>query len=241
MGLFDAFSDKPARAAAAARTAGYNAGYGQLSDQFSQGREALGTNYTKATSLYDPLIASTTAGAGAYGDATGANGAEGLARAKESFTSTPGYTEGLNLTLNQNDARAASRGMLGSGNTIADTAKLATDYASQKYGDFVGRLQPFLGANQNAVSGEGGLWAGLGGGLNSSYDAQGQAAQATQTGIGNAGADAALAPYQASGNFWNTLLGAGTAAAKFYGAKTPSGPTMAPSPNGPNTYAPMYG
>lgn len=120
MGLFDLFSDKPARDAAAARTAGYTAGYGQLADQFGQGRTAATENYGQGIDLYKNLAGAAQPGANAYADATGANGADGLARAKSNFTATPGYTEGLNLSLNSNDARAASRGMIGSGNTIAE-------------------------------------------------------------------------------------------------------------------------
>jgi hypothetical protein len=48
---------------------------------------------------------------------------------------------------------AASRGILASGNTIADTAKLATTYADQNYGNFVNRLSPYLSANNSAISG----------------------------------------------------------------------------------------
>jgi hypothetical protein len=134
------------------------------------------------------------------------------------FTQTPGYQEGLNQTLNQNDRRAASRGMLNSGNTIADTTKLATDYANQKYGSYVSGLSPYLSANQGAVGGAASMYGQLGTGLAGLYGQQGQAAQATQTGIGNANAAAALAPQQASQNFWNTLIGAGTAAAKAFAA-----------------------
>ena len=141
----------------------------------------------------------------------GANGPEGLARARANFTATPGYQEGLNQTLDQNDRRAASRGMLNSGNTLADTSKLATDYANQKYGSYVSALQPYLGANQSAVGGEAGLYSGLGTGLAGLYGQQGQAAQGAQTAIGNANADSALAAYNASKNIWTTRLGVGQA------------------------------
>jgi hypothetical protein len=104
--------------------------------------------------------------------------------------------------------------MLNSGNTIADTTKLATDYANQKYGSYVSALQPYLGANQNAVSGAGGLYSQLGTGLAGLYGQEGQAAQATQTGIGNAQAAAALAPQQSSLNLWNTIIGGAQAAGK---------------------------
>jgi hypothetical protein len=103
--------------------------------------------------------------------------------------------------------------MLNSGNTIADTTKLATDYTNRLYGDYVSRLQPYLGANQGAVGGAAGMYANLGQGLAGLYGQQGQAAQATQTGIGNANADAKLADYNASKNIWTTGMGVLQAAA----------------------------
>lgn len=189
----------------------------------------------------------TQPGADAYGDATGANGPEGLARAKALFTQTPGYTEGLNMSLDQNDRRAASRGMLGSGNTVADTTKLATDYASQKYGDYASRLQPYLPANAGAVAGGAGVATGLGGALNANDISQGQLGFNKEAGIGNANAQAELAKYAASGNMWKAGMDfAKLAASAATGMPTGGGGSgspmgWAPSPNGPGTYSPMYG
>jgi hypothetical protein len=229
--LFDYFSSQPAKDAAQARIQGLNQGYGQLSDLYGQGAGALTSNTQQGIGLYQPLIQSTQAGSSAYADASGANGPEGLARARANFTATPGYTEGINMALNQNDARAASRGMLGSGSTNAATAQLATDYANQKYGSYVQGLQPYLGANQGAVGGAANLYSGLGTGLAGLYGQQGQAAQATQTGVGNANADAALADYNASGNLWKTFGGLAQAAASAY-AGIPSVPKPAGNPGG---------
>jgi uncharacterized protein HemX len=117
--------------------------------------------------------------------------------------------------------------MLNSGNTIADTTKLATDYANQKYGSYVQGLQPYLGANQGAVGGAANLYSGLGTGLAGLYGAQGQAAQATQTGIGNANADAAMADSNASGNLWKTFGGIGQAIASAYTGVPIKSPTAA--------------
>ena len=82
-------------------------------------------------------------------------------------------------------------------------------------------LQPYLGANQSAVGGEAGLYSGLGTGLAGLYGQQGQAAQATQTGIGNANADAALADYNASRNIWTTVLGVVQAGLSCAGCRRP--------------------
>lgn len=215
MGLFDIFSDKPAQNAAQMQIQGLNKGYDLAGGLYNAGRTDLTTNYGKAGDLFSGLQKGTQAGSDAYGDATGANGPEGLARAKALFTSSPGYTEGLNLTLDQNDRRAASRGMLGSGNTIADTTKLATDYASQKYGDYASKLAPYLGANTAAVTGGAGVNTGLGTALNANNVSQAGLGYQTQAGIGNANANAELAKYAASGNFMNALQQAAKTAAMF--------------------------
>lgn len=201
--------------------------------------------------MYGGLQKGTQAGADAYGDATGANGPEGLARAKALFTASPGYQSGFDLLTSANDRNAASRGMLGSGNTIADTAKLATTYADQNYGNYANRLSPYLGANANAVGGGAGVATGLGTALNANDLGQANLGFQTQTGIGNANANADLAKYGASANMINALLkvaglgssigGSGGFAGMFGGGGGGSGSTMgwAPNPNG-GGISPMY-
>jgi hypothetical protein len=214
----DLFTNAPQRAAAGAVATSANAGYGQYSDLATQGRAAATDSYGSGIDLYKNLIGSSQKGADAYGDATGVNGPEGLARAKASFTATPGYTEGINMTLDQNDRRAASRGMLGSGNTIADTTKLATDYANTKYGDFASRLQPFLGTNVAGTSGAAGLYGNLGNSLNTSFQNQGDAAAGTQNRIGTANATAENARAGAAGNLFNGLFGVANLGLRAAGA-----------------------
>lgn len=177
------------------------------------GRDAATSYYTAGLDAFKPvtdLVNGTgTAGYNAYADATGANGAGGLDRAKALFTSSPGYTEGLNMTLDQNDRRAAARGMLGSGNTIADTTKLATDYANQKYGDYVSRLAPFTavpGQAAGVASGVAGINTGLGNTINQSLTGEADLWNKAQMGIGNANASAELANLNASGNIVNGLM-----------------------------------
>lgn len=247
MGLFDIFSDQPAKDAAAAQTAGLNKGYDLASGLYTAGNSTLNTQFGKAGDLYSGLQQSTQGGSNAYGDATGANGPEGLARAKALFTQTPGYQSGFDLLSDTNDRKAASRGMLGSGNTIADTTKLATTYADQNYSNYAARLQPYLPANASAVAGGATTATGLGAALNANDQSQGQLGFNTQSGIGNANANADLAKYTASGNFMNALMGAAKLAAGGFGGGfgggAPGGggtPNFAPTPNGPGTYAPMF-
>jgi len=142
------------------------------------------------------------------------------------FTQSPGYSEGINLALDANDRRAASRGMLGSGNTIADTTKLATDYASQKFGDYRGGLAPYLTQGTAAAGGIGNLYSdlgkqinanytGQGGALNANYTGQGDLAYKTQSGIGDATAAADLNKYNVSQNSFNALMSGAKLASAF--------------------------
>lgn len=207
------FTDKAAKQAAADQTAGLNKGYDLAGGLYKAGNQALTAGYGQAGDMYAGLQKGTQAGSDAYGDASGANGPEGLARAKALFTATPGYQSGFDLLTDANDRRAASRGALGSGNTIADTAKLATTYADQNYGGFAQRLQPYLGANAGAVAGGAGVATGLGTALNANDVGQGQLGFGVQAGIGNANANADLAKNNAGANIWNliTKLGGGAA------------------------------
>lgn len=217
MGIFDIFSSKPAEDAAAAKIAGLRAGQ-------TSATGALDTGLTNANALYGQALVPFTAlsgkfGAGqdAYNDATGVNGAEGLARARQTFTSLPGYQEGIDMAVNLNDRQAAARGMLASGNTIADTTKLATDYASQKYGDYLAALSPNLSGATSAATGQAGVLTGQAGNESGVASQKAGYGWNTETGIGNANADAEMAKYNASSNFWNALMGGANLALKASG------------------------
>jgi hypothetical protein len=132
------------------------AGYGNAATQagqtLDQGQAGAMPYYGQAKSEYDGLAFSPDlyggtmrSGYESLADASGANGAEGLARAKSLFTSTPGYQSGIDLAVDQASRIGNARGVA-VGNTIGDTTKLATTYADQNYGNFVNRLSPFANA-----------------------------------------------------------------------------------------------
>lgn len=241
MGIFDIFSDKPAKDAAAAQIGGLNKGYDLAGQLYNTGRTDLTSNFGKASDAFTGLQRGTQAGSDAYADATGVNGPEGLARAKALFTATPGYTEGLNMTLDQNDRRAAGRGMLASGNTNVDTAKIATDYSNMKYNDYASKLAPFVGANQNAVAGGAAVNTGLGTSLNTNDVNQGQLGFNTQAGIGNANANADLAKYNVSSNIMNAFTKLLGGAANLGGSFNFSNPGSPGSSFTPTTGGSMGG
>lgn len=96
--------------------------------------------------------------------------------------------------------------------------KFASDYDNSKYSSYVSALSPYLSANANAVSGAAGVKTGQAGIDTGIAGQQSQNQWNAQTGIGNANADADLAKYSASSNFWGALMGGANTLAKAYGA-----------------------
>lgn len=222
MGLFDLFSNDSAEEAARQRNAGLQQGYDALSSSYGQGRDALTTNFGNAGKLYSGLIDSTGAGAKAYGDVSGANGADGLARATANFKNSGqygAYGVGLNEGLQALQRTHAAAGNLNSGNADTDTLKYATDQASKAYNSYAAGLAPYLGANSSAVAGGAGVDTGLGAGLNASYQGQGGAANANYTGQGASNAAATMNNYNVGANQLGALTSlAGLAAGGIGGA-----------------------
>jgi hypothetical protein len=193
--------------------AGATAGYSQLSDMYGKGRDALTSNFGAASDLYKNLLASYAPGAQAYGDATGANGADGYARAKANFQTDPGYGFQMDQGLQALQRTHAAAGNLSSGNADTDALKYATGLADQSYGNYVNRLAPYLSGQAGATAGAAGVDTGLGTGLNQSYQGQGGAANTTQTTIGNNNAAAEMNKYKVGANQLNALMGVASLAA----------------------------
>jgi hypothetical protein len=217
MGLFDLFSNDTAEEAARQRNAGLQKGYDALSTSFGQGRDAITTNYGTATNLYKGLMDSYAPGAQAYGDAVGANGAEGTTRARTNFQADPGYQFSLDQGLQALQRTHAAAGRLDSGNADIDTLKFATGLADQQYGSYVNRLSPYLSASGNATAGAAGVATGQGNALNSSFQGQGTAANANYTGQGASDAAATMNNYNIGANQLNALVSAGKLGASLFG------------------------
>lgn len=217
MSLFDVFSSDNEGAARDARIAGLNRGRDVAFGQIDTGLNQLRTDYGAARDYFTPLAGTANAGYGAYADATGAGGAEGLARAGELFKQTPGYAEGLNSTLDQLDRRMASRGLLASGNTLDATAEAATNYANKAYGDYVSRLSPFLSGATNLAGAQAGLTAGMGDKSFLAGTTKGNLGYQAETGIGNANAAFELSKDQTGLNQLQGIMGVGKLAGNFLG------------------------
>jgi hypothetical protein len=160
MGLIDLFSDGNEKQAANVVDKGYKKGFKGAKKSLNKGFKGLKQDYAKAldtigtgadTSLgyFQPYADAAAPAAGMYSDALGLNGADGNTRAETAFKTSPGYEFRVNQGLDAIDRRAASRGMLASGNTAIDTLDYAGGLASQEYGGWLDRLagQQEFGAN----------------------------------------------------------------------------------------------
>lgn len=215
------FSNDSAEKAATQRNAGLQSGYDQLSGQYDAARGATNTGANTAAGYYQPLIQSTGAGATAYGDASGANGAAGLKTAMDNFHNSGQYGNfGFALTngLQALDRTHAAAGNLNSGNADTDTLNYATGLADKTYGSYLAGLQPYLGANAGAVSGAAGVATGQGAALAGTDVAQGNAANANATNQGASTAAATMNNYNVGANDLSAILGVGKLAAGAFGA-----------------------
>lgn len=217
MGLFDVFGTGAQDAAADAQKSGLEKGYTDLSAYLGKGRDVATQNYGNAVSTFAPFLAAGNAGTQAYADATGANGAEGQARAKANFQVDPGYNFRIDQGSENVLRNQGKTGQLASGATNLDLLNYGQGQASGEWNNYVSRLLPFLNSGQAAAAGTAGVQTGLGNLLNESYGNQGNAAYNTDTGIGNANANAQLARLNASANGIGALMKVGDMAAKIAG------------------------
>jgi hypothetical protein len=218
MGLFtDLFSTKPAEEAAKAKAAGFTNANTSAQGALDTGLATATPLYGQAYGNFSGLASKFGQGQDTYNDATGVNGQAGIDRAGSLYKSLPGYSGGLTTGIDAVNRGAAARGDLGGGNTSADIIKFASDYDANKYGNFLSALAPNLSGVTTATAGGAGV---LGNEAAADLGAAGQKAQYgynAATGIGGANADAALAPYSASQNFWGALTGLGGLALKASG------------------------
>lgn len=243
MGIFtDLFSTQPAEDAARDKVQGLNTANTNAGADLTAGQATADAGYGKAEGLYSDLAASTKGGFDAYGDATGANGADGIARAGNQFKSITGYNGGLNTGIDTVDRLAAAHGGFGGGNNTGDLIKFASDYDDTHYKDYTAGLAPYLGLHSGAVGSEAGAYGTQAG---ADLGVAGQRASNdynTGVGIGNAKADADTAKYSASSNFWSALMGgAKLAVSAATGMPTGGGPSFAtpgsavPGASGPSS------
>jgi len=95
--------------------------------------------------------------------------------------------------------------------------KYATGLAGQQYSNYLSGLSPYLGANQNAVSGAAGIAMGQGGALANIDVGQGNAANTNYTGQGASTAAATMNNYNIGQNELGMVKDAGKMAGQLFG------------------------
>ena len=205
MSIFDIFSDKPAQEAADAQKAGLNAGYNQASGNINNAISGLNTNYAAALQPFMTNFGQAQGGVTQLQNLLGINGAAGSQTAMQSLENTPGYQFQMQQGNAAINAADAANGTLHSGNQMLDLSKFNQGLAGTTYQSAVSNLMPFLGASNSAAGGIANVNTGLGNAQAGQQDMLAQLGYSTQTGIGNANANADLAKYNASGNIWNML------------------------------------
>lgn len=220
MGWLDAFTGDAGKEAAEKNRQLYSdfkkEGLGYLDSGLSNSLASLGA----AKEAYTPVAKLGTdynkAGTLAL-NALGVNGAEGNAAATAAFKSSPGYDFTVNQALEALDRRAASRGMLASGNTSLDTLSTVTGLANQDYSNWLSQLGNYAGlGSQNtqlAASGLAGINTGQAGLYQSDASNRVNLASGVTTGLASANNAEATAAMQGSSNLWNfgqNLLALGT-------------------------------
>lgn len=219
MGIFDIFSDQPAKDAAAAQTAGLNAANTQATGNINSAITGNNTSYTAALQPYLQNYGTANAGTTQLSNVLGLNGPAGNATALNTLESTPGFQFQKQQGDSAINAAAAANGTLNSGNQDIALSNYNQGLAGTTYQNYVQNLLPYMGLAQNSASGIAGVNTGQAAANAGQYDHLAGLNYATQTGIGNANANADLAAYNASGNFWNMLGGIG-------GMKTSGGGTV---------------
>lgn len=204
MGIFDnltaPFTTSSQDKASADQQAGLNAGYGQLSGMFDQGRNSLSSSLANSTAAFMPNLQQGQAGQTAYGNATGANGPAGNAAAIANFQGGPGYQFNMDQMMQNLMRVQEATGQANSGATNVDTLKQAHGIADQGWQSYISNLAPFLNSSNAAAGGIAAANTNAGNQTNQSFTTQGNAAYGTQAGIGNAKASADLAPLTAGKN-----------------------------------------
>jgi hypothetical protein len=215
MGLFDIFNTDDQQKAAQDQIAGINKGLTGLTSNINQGNSALTTNYQAGLQPFLQNYSTANGGVDQLKNLLGLNGTAGNDAALTSLQNTPGYQFQLQQGNNAITAADAASGKTSSGNELLDLSKFNQGLAGTTYQNAVQNLMPFLQSSNTNAAGIGGLYSGLGQGLNQNYNTLGNANYGANTSIGNANANADLAGLQASSNIIGTGLGVGKALLGF--------------------------
>jgi hypothetical protein len=212
------FTGKPIEDAAKLKEQGIRTGLAEQAGKYGTGRDVLTDYYTRALQPFMDLQGAAGGGYQAYADATGANGPEGLARARQNFQAGPGFNFALDQGVNAINRSGVARGAA-TGNILRDAQTFGSGLANQEWGNYVNRLAPWLGQGTALAGSVSDINRALGGELSRSYTGEGDAAARAYGAIGDVQGQAAMSPYLAGQNIWGLLMqGAKIAAGAAGGA-----------------------
>lgn len=127
----------------------YNKASGLLGAAYDRADGAVQSSKDQWQPFYDTGVQANNA----YADAMGLNGAEGRARASQSFQTGPGYEFARAQGLDSIQRSAAARGGLASGNTSVDLMKYANGLAAQTYDNWLNQFNPLMQNGMQAAQG----------------------------------------------------------------------------------------
>jgi len=221
MSIFDAFTGKAAKDAAAANTAAYNKYGADSMGYLDKGMAGAMPQLDNAVGAYAPLGdlgAKYGRGTDAYMDAVGVNGAEGNARAVDQFHEAPGYRYQVDQATDQ-VARNANRYGAG-GNEIAAVSDRAGNMANAAWQTHLtnlgGFINPELSATGTAAAGRAAGYGAKAGAYATDATNRVGVSGNVASGIANSNTASANAQMAASGQFWNGLMSLGGNVAKAY-------------------------
>lgn len=207
MGLVDLFSDGNEEQAAGVVDKGYKKGYKSAKKELRKGFKGLKKDYAAALNqistsadtargdvtagrdaglaTFQPYAETGAAGSTMYNNGLGLNGEAGNTAAVDTFRTSPGYDFRMDEGLTALDRRAASRGMLASGNNSIDTLTYAGGLADQEYGTWLDRLKGQQDMGVGVAGAQAGLYSGAGGQLADIATGAGTKNAAIKTGRGD--------------------------------------------------------
>jgi hypothetical protein len=190
--------------------AGITQGRSEALPILEKGQQTLTDYYGNAiNTLQGPLSGSTAGGANLYADLTGANGPEGQARARAAFQTDPGYEFTKNEALQGVQRATGTGGFQDSGNVLTALQDRAAGLASQQYGNWAARLQPYLGQQSDIAKALAGVYGTAGGDITSQGNSIANLLYGSDTGAANAAAAALMGSQNAENKVGGQVLDLG--------------------------------
>lgn len=206
MSWLDVFTGESAKDAAAENSLRLDQLKAEGMGYLDTGKSGALSALNAAKKLYAPISRKYGAGTDLYLDSLGVNGPQGNANAVDAFQAGPGFDFALNTGLDALDRRAASRGMLASGNDTIDTLGYANGLANQEYNNWQTKLAGLIQPELTGVTGQATAQMAKAPVYVNDANARVGLASGVTNGLNSQTTQAANAELAGSGNLWNLGL-----------------------------------